>query len=141
MSFNLPFNIQRNLKKCHESDQLRAERRDYKPHHYKNFIIRTYGVDGVGARVGVSRGLGVLVGWGWVGWGVLVGGGWVGGDVAGGWVGLGLSRSLVGVGVLGRTVRTGAGVDVLVAVVVGVAFGVGVKASSAQCPGPVTPVL
>ena len=108
-------------------------------------MIRTYGVDCVGARVGggfevlVGSGLGVLVG---CGLGVLVGGDWVGGEVAGGWVGLGFPPlSLVGVGVLGRTVETGAGVDVFVAVLVGVASGVGVKGSSAQCPGPVMPVL
>ncbi len=76
------------------------------------------------------------------GLGVLVGGGGVGGEVDGGLVGFGLSLlSLVGVGVLGRDVMTGAEVDVLVAVLVGVASGVGVKGSSAQCPGPVMPEL
>ena len=73
---------------------------------------------------------------------MLVGGAWVGGIVAGGLVGFGLlPLPLVGVGVLGRTVITGAGVEVLVAVLVEVGSGVGVKGSSAQCPGPVRPIL
>ena len=82
----------------------------------------------------------MLVGWGL---GVLVGGGWVGGEVAGGLGGFGFPPLLflVGVGVRGGEVRTGAGVDVLVTVEVGVASGVGVKGSSAQCPGPVMPEL
>ena len=110
------------------------------PTRLRIFIIAAQGDDvGGGAGVGVDLGLGVLVGWSL---GVLVGGDWVGGEVAGGLVGLGFPPlSLVGVGVRGRTVETGAGVDVFVAVLVGVVSGVGVKGSSAQCPGPVMPVL
>ena len=118
------------------------------PTRLRIFIIAAQGDDvGGGAGVGVDLGgLGVLVGWGLgvlVGWGLGVFVGCEGGDVSGGLVGFGLLPLLflVGVGVRGGEVRTGAGVDVLVAVGVRVASGVGVKGSSAQCPGPVKPVL
>lgn len=93
----------------------------------------------------MGSGGGAVGGGGSVGWGGgSVGAG--GGCVAGGLVGLGLSPSslsLVGVGdgAEGAPVLMGRRVGVMVIVGVGVAIGVGVKGSSAQCPGPISPVL